>query len=342
MENKKILAIGIPSYNGEAYLDRCIPTFIDKELMDKIEVIIVNDGSKDRTQEIAEKYEKMYPGTVKVINKENGGHGSAVNAALYNTNAKYYKVVDCDDWVETKQLKKLVNFLEKNDIDLVSSSYETVDMVTGKSNYINNSVPEYEKKYNLDELDMNNIYVSIHAATYRTKLLTEHNIKLQENTFFVDVEYQLLPFEYVRTIAFVNYPLYKYMIGNVNQSIDKNNFVMRYDHHNRVVHRIIEFLKNAKLNESQMNYIENVFEKVLYTHYSLSCYYDQDKERGRKRALEFDKYLKENNEYFYNKIGNLYKNIKELRKNDFNLDMLNIEFRKLPKLRAIKRIIFGK
>ena len=143
MEIKKILAIGIPSYNGEAYLDRCIPTFIDKDLMDKIEVIIVNDGSKDKTKEIAEKYKKLYPNTVRVINKENGGHGSAVNAALYSTNAKYYKVVDCDDWVETKELKKLVNFLEKNDVDLVSSSYETVDMVTGLSSYINNKLRNY-------------------------------------------------------------------------------------------------------------------------------------------------------------------------------------------------------
>ena len=339
MENKKILAIGIPSYNGEAYLDRCIPTFIDDELKGKLDVIIVNDGSKDRTKEIAEKYEKKYPDTVRVINKENGGHGSAVNAALYSTNAKYYKVVDCDDWVDTKELKKLVNFLETHDVDLISSSYETVDMVTGLSSYINNYVPEYEKVYNISELDMSKLYISIHSTTYRTKLLTDHKIKLQENTFFVDVEYQLLPFEYVNTIAFVDYPLYKYMIGNVNQSVDKNNFVMRYDHHNRVVYRILDFLKNAKLNKSQMNYVENVFEKVLYTHYSLSCYYDSDKERGRNRALEFDKYLKENNIYFYNKINELYDNIRKLRENNFNLEEPNY---KQSKLRAIKNILFGK
>ena len=339
MEIKKILAIGIPSYNGEAYLDRCIPTFIDKDLMDKIEVIIVNDGSKDKTKEIAEKYKKLYPNTVRVINKENGGHGSAVNAALYSTNAKYYKVVDCDDWVETKELKKLVNFLEKNDVDLVSSSYETVDMVTGLSSYINNNVPEYEKIYNISELNMKNIYISIHSTTYRTKLLTDNGIKLQENTFFVDVEYQLLPFEYVKTVAFVDYPLYKYMIGNVNQSVDKNNFVMRYDHHNRVIYRILDFLQNAKLNDSQKDYVENVFEKVLYTHYSLSCYYDQNKERGRKRAIEFDKYLFEHNQYFYNKIGELYDNIKKLRNKHFELEKENS---KLTKLQTIKRILFSK
>lgn len=338
MQKNKILAIGIPSYNGEIYLDRCINTFIHPELEDKIEVIIVNDGSKDRTQEIAESYAKKYPKIVKVINKENGGHGSAVNAALYSTNAKYYKVVDCDDWVDTNELIKLVNFLEKNDVDLVASSYETVDMVTGYSNYMKNDVEEYEKVYKLNELDTSKLYISIHATTYKTTLLQENNIKLQEKTFFVDVEYQLLPFPFIKTIAFVDYPAYKYMVGNVNQSVDKNNFVKRYDDHNRVVYRILDFLKDAKLNDYQEAYIENVFTKVLYTHYALSCYYDNDIERGRKRAITFDNYLKETNPYYYNLMGKIYSNIRHFRKSNFNLANKN----SFEKLRKIKRIIFSK
>lgn len=337
MSKNKILAIGIPSFNGERYLDRCIPTFIHPYLNERIEVIIVNDGSTDNTKRIAENYEKQFPETVKVINKENGGHGSAVNAALYSTSAKYFKVVDCDDWVDTEQLINLVKFLEKNDADLISSSYETVHMVTGESCLISNPVLEYEKIYKLDELDMSNKYISIHSTTYRTELLTKNNIKLQEKTFFVDVEYQILPFEHVKTIAFVNYPLYKYMIGNVNQSVDKANFVKRFDDHNRVVIRIINFLKKAKLNKKQKEYIENVFTKVIYTHYSLGCYYDADKVRGRERAITFDKFLKENNSYYYNKIGKIYKDIAFLRKNDFNLHKL-----KSSKIKIIKNIFFGK
>lgn len=337
MKKNKILAIGIPSYNGEKYLDRCIPTFIAPELEDKIEIYIVNDGSKDNTQKIAEEYAKKYPKIVKVINKENGGHGSAVNAALYATNAKYYKVVDCDDWVDTKELIKLVDFLEKNDVDLVSSSYEKVNMVTGISEYIGNNVPSYEKVYKIKDLDTENLYISIHATTYRTELLKKNNIRLQEKTFFVDVEYQLLPFEHVKTIAFVDFPLYKYMVGNVNQSVDKTNFVRRYDDHNRVVYRILDFLKVAKLNEYQKKYIERVFTLVLYTHYALSCYYDNDKERGRQRAIIFDKYLKENNEYFYNLLGEKYKNIAKFRNNNFDLKQKV----KISKIKILKRILFN-
>lgn len=333
MENR-VLAIGIPSYNAEPYLDRCIPTFIHEKLKDRIEVIIVNDGSKDNTQELAEKYCRLYPDTVRVINKENGGHGSAVNAALYSTTAKYYKVVDVDDWVDTKQLIKLVDNLEKCDSDIVSNSYNTVDMVSGGVLSICNENVEYGREYTLDELDMKNIYMSIHATTYKTKLLQEHNIRLQEKTFYVDVEYQLLPFEFVKTITFYDDYVYKYMIGNVNQSVSVENFVRRYDDHNRVVLRILDFLKIADLNKYQKEYVYNIFEKVLYTHYALSSIYDTDLERGRQRSLVFDSVLKEKNPELYKFMGKKYSNIRKMRAHSFVK-----RSEKHKKLSAIKQIV---
>lgn len=316
MENK-ILAIGIPSYNAEPYLDRGIPTFLHEKLLERIEVIIVNDGSKDKTQEIAEKYQAMYPDTVKVINKENGGHGSAVNAALYSTSAKYYKVVDADDWVDTLQLIKLVDYLETCDSDVVCNHYNQVDMISGRSEFIGNPQVEFEKEYKFSELDVENIYMSIHAMTYKTELLQKHNIRLQEKTFYVDVEYQLLPMPYVNTVTFLKDTVYKYMVGNVNQSVNVDNFVRRYDDHNRVVCRILEFLKSAELDEYQKKYVWNIFEKVIYTHYALSSIYDKDLERGKKRTVKFDAVLKESNPEMYDFIGKKYSNIKNLRANSF-------------------------
>lgn len=335
MENK-ILAIGIPSYNGEPYLDRCIPTFIDERINNKIEIIIVNDGSKDNTQKIAEKYKELYPSTVKVINKENGGHGSAVNAALYSTNAKYYKVVDCDDWVDTDELVKLIDFLEKNDVDIVSNSYNQVNMLTGFSEKIGNYGYEFGKIYNFDDIDINDMYLSIHSTTYKTSILKENNIKLQEKTFYVDVEYQLLPIPYIKTIAFLDNCVYKYMVGNVNQSINIENFVKRYDDHNRVVHRILEFLKDATFTKNQKEYVYGVFEKVLYTHYSLSSVYDSNLARGKERSSSFDSYLKEINPYLYDFMAKKYHNIKILRKKNFN-----IRATQNSKLRILKRFLKG-
>lgn len=337
-DKNKILAIGIPSYNGEPYLDRCIPTFIHEDLLDKIEVIIVNDGSKDRTKEIAEKYHKKYPNTVKVINKENGGHGSAVNAALEYTNAKYYKVVDCDDWVDTKELIKLVNYLENNDVDLVTNNYETVDMVTGESEPVVNNGYEFGKIYKFDEIDANKCYFSIHSTTYKTKILKDNNIKLQEHTFFVDVEYQLLPIPYIETVAFLDYVVYKYMIGNVNQSVNIDNFVRRYDNHDRVVKRVLDFINTTEFSEKQYEYIENIFVKVINTHYNLSAFFDTNEERGKKRTIDFDNYLKEKNITLYNKVAKYNPRIARLRINNFNKEKAKKQ--KFQTLRKIKRVLF--
>lgn len=330
----KILAIGIPSYNASAYIDRCIETFAHPDLFDRIEVIIVNDGSKDNTKELAEVYQMKYPQMVKVINKENGGHGSAVNAALYSTDAKYYKVVDVDDWVDTEALIKLVDKLEICDADIVSNSYHEVDMVTGLNKLIENCGIEYDKVYNLDEIDMSNIYLSIHSTTYKTELLKQHNIHLQEKTFYVDVEYQLLPFPYVNTVMFCKETVYKYMIGNVNQSVNVDNFVNRYDDHNRVVLRILDFLKNTPMKKTQHDYVYGVFEKVIYTHYALSSIYDKNFERGRERSIKFDKVLKEENPELYKFVGKKYSNIRRMRAKKFIL-----KSKKNAKLRAIKTIL---
>lgn len=335
MDNR-ILAIGIPTYNGEPYLDRCIPTFIDERIKNKIEVIIVNDGSKDNTKEIAEKYEKLYPSTVKVINKENGGHGSAVNSALYSTNAKYYKVVDCDDWVDTDELVKLVDFLDKHDVDIVSNSYNQVNMMNGYSEKIANYGYEFGKVYNFDDIEVNDLYLSIHSTTYKTSILKENNIKLQEKTFYVDVEYQLLPIPYINTIAFLDDCVYKYMVGNVNQSVNIENFVNRYDDHNRVIYRILEFLKGADFTKNQKEYVYGVFEKVVYTHYSLSSIYDSDLTRGKERTEKFDSYLKENNLYLYKFMSKKYSDIKRLRKKKFN-----IKSARNSKLRSAKKFLKG-
>lgn len=74
----KYISFVVPSYNSEQYLNKCIDSLLIGG--EDVEIIIVNDGSKDRTLEIASSYEKQYPSIVKVIEKENGGHGSGINA----------------------------------------------------------------------------------------------------------------------------------------------------------------------------------------------------------------------------------------------------------------------
>lgn len=109
----KILTITVPSYNTEKYIDECMPFLLDDSIVDDIEILVVSDGSKDKTVEVATKWSEKYPQTIRVIEKENGGHGSTINRGILEARGKYFKVVDGDDWVKTDNLVKLVDFLKK-------------------------------------------------------------------------------------------------------------------------------------------------------------------------------------------------------------------------------------
>ena len=119
---EKILSIVVPAYNVEKYLDQCLSSFVNTEVLRDIEILIINDGSTDRTAEIAEKYCEKYPGCFVLYNKENGGHGSGINYGIEHAKGKYFKVVDGDDWVETVNLPVFVRTLKKIDVDVIASN----------------------------------------------------------------------------------------------------------------------------------------------------------------------------------------------------------------------------
>ena len=122
----KYISFAIPCYNSEAYMAQAIESILPGG--EDVEILIVNDGSKDRTAEIGKEYEEKYPGIVKLINKENGGHGDAVNAGLAHASGKYFKVVDSDDWVDRISLMKILNVLknfeeEEQEVDMLIANY---------------------------------------------------------------------------------------------------------------------------------------------------------------------------------------------------------------------------
>ena len=135
MTDLKKLSVIIPAYNAERFLAKCVAS-IAEQTYENIEIIVVNDGSKDSTLKIAEEYENKYPGSVIVIDKENGGHGSTINSSLIRASGKYYKIVDSDDWVETENLDKLVSILKNSDEDLIVNSYYEADINGNKTNLI--------------------------------------------------------------------------------------------------------------------------------------------------------------------------------------------------------------
>ena len=107
----KYISFAIPCYNSAAYMDRAVESILKGG--EDVEIIIVNDGSKDDTSKIAHEYEEKYPTIVRAVDKENGGHGDAVNAGLDHAEGKYFKVVDSDDWVDEEALYKILDVLKK-------------------------------------------------------------------------------------------------------------------------------------------------------------------------------------------------------------------------------------
>ena len=96
----KVLSVVVPMYNVEAYISQCLDSFAVPEVLGQVEILVIDDGGTDGSAAIAQTYEEKYPGSYRVIHKENGGHGSTINKGIETASGKYFRVVDGDDWVD--------------------------------------------------------------------------------------------------------------------------------------------------------------------------------------------------------------------------------------------------
>ena len=124
----KILTVIIPTYNMEDYLRYCLDSLLIKENFKQLEVLIINDGSKDSSSAIGHEYEQLYPEVFRVIDKENGNYGSCINRGLKEAKGKYVKILDADDSFHTKHFEAFVSFLVEIDADLILSDFAVVNV----------------------------------------------------------------------------------------------------------------------------------------------------------------------------------------------------------------------
>ncbi len=305
----KKISFTVPCYNSAEYMERCIDSLLVGR--DDVEIIIVDDGSKDKTGEIADNYEKKYPNIVKVIHKENGGHGSGVNVGLSVATGLYFKVVDSDDWLDENSLLKL---LDK--IKVLAKIEETVDLFV--CNYVYDHLDEgtqrvmrYRNVFSTDTIcTWNELkrfkpsqYLIMHSLIYKTSVLKESKIKLPEHTFYVDnlLAYQPLPF--VNTILYLNYDLYHYYIGREDQSVNESVMLGRVDQQIKVTKLIAESIdlsilkkKNSKLYRYLLSYFS-----MMMTISSVLLLKKKDKESLKKRE-ELWNFVKKMDKRLYRKL----------------------------------------
>lgn len=240
----KILSLIVPSYNSENFLDKCIPSFCDETVLDALDIIIVNDGSKDATVDVAEKYCRLYPSSIRLISQENKGHGGALNTGFAAATGKYLKPIDADDWVETENLPALVDALRDCDSDVVLTHYHTVDISNGSITDMKSYPEHYGQAITMDDLmaQWGGFYqaATFHGIAYNTEFYRKHSNKLTEHVFYEDNEYATIPFCYAKTVTPLDLFVYDYRVGDVNQSIAIGNQVKRLGHVKTVIDRMLQ------------------------------------------------------------------------------------------------------
>lgn len=292
----KIVSFIIPSYNSEKYLDTCIPSFFEESVLDKLDIIIVNDGSTDGTEEIARKYCRMYPESVRLISQENKGHGGALNTGCAAAVGKYLKVIDSDDWVITENLPEYVAKLEQCEADAVLTHFHLVDMTSRERE-------EKPVKY-LPEVPVTIETVmehwpefedscSFHGITYKAEFYHRIGHQLPEHVFYEDQEYSAIPFCEAESIAVFDLYLYQYLVGNPFQSVAFENQVKRIDHIERVVLDMVSYYEaKPDMAQAARAYLYARSRAVSLIYLSVAALYGKDWRRGNQLCRSFYAKLK--------------------------------------------------
>lgn len=239
----KVLSFGIPSYNAAADIDRCVTSILEgSEYAADIEIIIVDDGSVDETPQKADEWEARYPGIVRAVHQENGGHGMAVLAGLREAQGTYYKVVDSDDWLDAEALSTMLGILrgfEERDmrVDLFISNYVYEKVYEGTHTAINyKSALPRKRVFGWDEIGhfLPSQNLLMHSLCYRTDVLRREELPMPAHTFYVDNIYAYVPLPRCETIYYADIDLYRYFIGREGQSVNEATMVKRLDQQFRI------------------------------------------------------------------------------------------------------------
>ena len=306
----KLLTIAIPSYNSENYLSKCIESLLPGG--EDVEILVVNDGSKDNTSAIGHEYEAKYPGIVKVIDKENGGHGSAVNAGVEHATGLFFKVVDSDDWVKKSAyleiLDKLKDFAGSDVIlDMLISNFEYEKEGAAKKKVMRyaHALPK-DTVFTWNDVGhfFKGQYILMHSVIYRTKLLRECGMKLPDHTFYVDNIFVYEPLPYVKNMYYMDVNFYRYYIGREDQSVNEKVMIGRVDQQIRVNKLMIDYtvrnrkmiFANKRLKQYMLNYLE------IITTISSIMLILADTEEALDKKTELWEYLKASDSYLYRKL----------------------------------------
>ena len=303
----KLLSITVPCYNSQNYMKNCVDSLLEGGNL--VEILIVDDGSRDDTAKIADEYAAKYPGIVKAIHQENGGHGEAVNTGLKNATGLYFKVVDSDDWVNKEAYHAILDKLLE-----ITGGPQTLDMMI--SNFVyekqgakRKKVMRYKNYMPQNEIftwkEMGRMplgkYILMHSVIYRTGLLRDCGLVLPKHTFYVDNLFVYQPLPHVQTMYYMDVNFYRYFIGRDDQSVNEEVMIRRIDQQIRVNKLMIDTIAGVKnLNKNLRNYMLRYLDIIMAVSSIMLIRSGTEENLNKKKDLW--KYLKNADIRIYRKL----------------------------------------
>ncbi len=318
----------------EKYLHRCLDSILVESVMDRVQVLVVNDGSQDNTSLIAHEFESKYPHYIQVIDKENGNYGSCMNVGLALAKGKYFRTLDADDWYDSVAYKKFVDELEWTDADMILSERKGYHEDTGMHDAIlfDNTVPT-GKDLTIEETTwkIRSVTKMIHvsAISYKTEIIRAVNLKWDTKVFYTDNEFLLWPLRLVKKLRIMRLPVYVYLSGREGQSVNPNNLHKNWRSWAVVSKNLLSQVLKPDYKQS-VNYplIKRCLKVAVLPHFYRTLLYD-----GLKNRLEVDeveRFLKVDMD-LYREVGKIegfrgHYFIEEYRQNKLNYLMTRFDF----------------
>ena len=306
----KTLSITVPCYNSQEYMRNCVDSLLKGG--EDVEILIVDDGSKDDTLKIAKEYEEKYPTIVKAIHQENKGHGGAVNTGLAHATGLYFKVVDSDDWLNEEAFRKAIEVLKQcvrgpKTLDLLICNY-VYEKVGAKRKTVmryRSALPQ-NKIFGWDDVRPlgTSHYLLMHSMIYRTELLWECGLKLPEHTFYVDNLVAFIPLASVQSMYYLDVNLYRYFIGRADQSVSESVMIGRMDQQIRVNKLMIDYMveNRSLVNSNKKRYRYMLSYLDIITTVSSILLIRSGTEENLQKKQELWEYLKKKDWVLYKRL----------------------------------------
>lgn len=288
----------------EHYLRQCLDSLLVHENFYRLEVLVVNDGSKDATLNIAREYEDKYPEVFKVIDKPNGNYGSCINRGLEEATGKYVKVLDADDSFDTQGFEKFLEQLINTQADLVLSDFVKVSntgSVIGKYHF---DLPtEIEQRMEDVCTEPSFMEMQMHAITYRLQMLRDIHYCQTEGISYTDQQWMFMPMRVVRKVSYSPITVYRYLIGREGQTVNAD--VLKYVTHLIPCMRdIIIFYEKNRQGISRE--LDTYYKQTVLIPMTKCIYVDlllDGSAKARAMLRDFDVLLSSWSEYVYELVG---------------------------------------